>query len=225
MAEALHTICEQVPACHAERCVRDIMTTPVHTVDMDDSILHVKRLFEREGCHHAIITKHRQAHGVVSDRDLLKVLSPFVGSKTMERSQDLNTLKKRVHQIMSRDLVTIKPDEAIAATAEKMLQERVSCLPVLDDNGTILGIVTVRDFLKWSVDQAGVNERHADELAQDEGVLVVIDGNHCYAPDAKIARRIRKAARQYDAKNGVDSAQAKRLPMIAETTDPKLANA
>ncbi len=149
---------QQLPTCPPEQCVRDIMTTPVHSVDMDDSLLSVKHLFERERCHHVVIMNQHRAFGVVSDRDILRVLSPFVGSKMMERSQDLNTLKKRVHQIMSRNVVTIRPDETIAATAEKMLEEKVSCLPVVEDSGAMIGIVTVRDFLRWSVGLAGEKE-------------------------------------------------------------------
>ncbi len=140
--------------------VRDIMTTPVHTVDMDHSILTAKRLFDREHCHHVVILRRNRAFGVVSDRDILKAISPFVGNRLMERSQDVNTLKKRVHQIMSRHLVTIGPDEAIAEAARRMLSQRVSCLPVVDDSGSLLGIVTIRDFLGWAVDTSGVNEDH-----------------------------------------------------------------
>lgn len=178
----------QVAADQSEFPVRDIMTAPVHCVDMDDSLLAVKRIFERERCHHVVILRHRRAHGVVSDRDILRVVSPFIGSKMMERSQDLNTLKKRVHQIMSRNLITITPDDTIAAAAKKMLKERVSCLPVVDDDGSVVGIVTVRDFVAWAVGHAGVNRRNEGELEQDEGVLIIIDGNRCYLPDAKNVR-------------------------------------
>ena len=129
--------------------VRDIMTTRVHTVDMDDPMLTAKRLFDREHCHHAVVMQRNRVFGVVSDRDILKVISPFVGNRMMERSQDLNTLKKRVHQIMSRDLVTIGPDETIVEAADKMLSERVSCLPVVDESRSLLGIVTIRDFVVW----------------------------------------------------------------------------
>lgn len=180
-------------------CVRDIMTTPVHSVEMDDSVLSVKRLFEREGCHHVVVMKNLRARGVVSDRDVLKVLSPFVGNKMMERAQDVNTLTRLVHQIMSRDLVTIGPEESLTVTAEKMLGECVSCLPVVDDDGIVVGIVTVRDFVKWSLDSAGATARHPAEPDQDEGVLVIIDGARCYSPDAKLARKIREAERRDNA--------------------------
>ncbi len=142
-------------ADHSELRVQDIMTTPAHCVEMDDSILTVKHLFERERFHHAVILRQGRVHGVVSDRDILKVVSPFVGNEMMERTQDLNTLKKRVHQIMSRDLITISPDKTITEAAVLMVQERVSCLPVVDDDLSPLGIVTLRDFVAWVLGQVG----------------------------------------------------------------------
>jgi len=224
MAETLHTgpedSLEQRSAdSQTGRFVRDIMTTPVHTVDMDESLLTVKRLFERERCHHVVIKRHRRAFGVVSDRDILRALSPFVGSKTMERAQDINTLKKRVHQIMSRDLVTIKPDDTISATAEKMLQEDVSCLPVVDDSGSVVGIVTVRDFVRWSLDLASSQRRHPGKLDEEDGIVVVVDGNQCYSPNSEIAGLIREAVCLYDADHGARFARAKRLPVTPDTAN------
>jgi len=192
--------------------VRDIMTTPVHTVDMDHSMLAAKRLFDHERCHHVVILRRNRVFGVVSDRDILKAVSPFVGNRMMERSQDVNTLKKRVHQIMSRNLVTIGPDETVAEAARKMLGERVSCLPVVDDSGSLLGIVTIRDFLAWAVDASGVNEGRPGEFEHDKGILIIIDGARCYSPPVAIARLIREAESSYEEIHGAGSARAKRLP-------------
>lgn len=141
----------QSPASQSVMYIRDIMTTPVHTVDMDDSVLTAKRLFDREHCHHVVVLERSRVLGVVSDRDILKAISPFVGNRLMERSQDLNTLKRRIHQTMSRDLVTIGPENTIAEAADRMLSERVSCLPVVDESRSLLGIVTIRDFVVWAV--------------------------------------------------------------------------
>jgi len=50
--------------------------------------------------------------------------------------------------IMSYDVVTIGPDESIQRAARLMLQNRFSGLPVVDANGTLLGIITEGDFLR-----------------------------------------------------------------------------
>lgn len=192
--------------------VRDIMTTRVHTVDMDDPILTAKRLFDREHCHHAIVLQRKRVFGVVSDRDILKVVSPFVGNSMMERSQDLNTLKKRVHQVMSRHVVTIGQDETVAAAAAKILSERLSCLPVVDDGQSLLGIVTIRDFVQWAVTTSGVQVNPSDECEHDKGILIIIDGIRCYSPQVVIGRLIRAAESSYEEKHGAGTACAKCLP-------------
>jgi len=204
--------------CQRKHLVRDIMTTPVHSIDMDDSLLHVKQLFERERCHHVVVTNRRRAYGVVSDRDVLRAVSPFIGSKTMERSQDINSLKKRVHQIMSRDLVTTTPEETIAEASEKMIQQRVSCLPVVDKDGLVKGIVTVRDIVKWS---ARVSEKDGSPLNQSEpdgGILIIIDGKRCYSADVSLARLIREAEALYDVNDRPDAVQTKRLATPSTAT-------
>ena len=200
--------------------VRDIMTTRVATLDMDDSMLAAKRLFEREHCHHAVVLERKKVFGVVSDRDILKVVSPFVGNPMMERTQDLNTLKKRVHQIMSRNLVTTGPDETVADVAEKMLSERVSCLPVVNDSRSLLGIVTIRDFVACSVGTSGVDENHSSESESDEGILIIIDGTRCYSPPVAIARLLREAERSNEEKHGVAPARVKCLPNPRNETIP-----
>lgn len=50
--------------------------------------------------------------------------------------------------IMSHDVVTIGPDETVQRAARLMLQNRFSGLPVVDANGTLVGIITEGDFLR-----------------------------------------------------------------------------
>ena len=128
--------------------VHEAMTAKVHTLHLDDSLHMAARLFEREHFHHVVVLERGRVFGVVSDRDILKAISPFVGNSKMERAQDIGTLKKRVHQIMTRRPVTIGPEETVAAAAEKMLGQRVSCLPVVSGDGALLGIITIRDLVR-----------------------------------------------------------------------------
>ena len=98
-------------------CVRNIMTSQVHTLHMDDSLRTATSLFERERFHHVVIVERGRVQGVVSDRDILKAASPFVNNPILERPQDASTLKKRIHQIMTRTLVTVGPVVGLGALA------------------------------------------------------------------------------------------------------------
>jgi len=54
----------------------------------------------------------------------------------------------RAHQVMTRNVVTVTPESTIADAATKMLQNHISGLPVVDDVGKLVGIVSEGDFLR-----------------------------------------------------------------------------
>lgn len=56
----------------------------------------------------------------------------------------------RAHQIMTRDVITVTPHTSIEDAAKIMLRTHVSGLPVLDDAGKLVGIVSESDFLRRS---------------------------------------------------------------------------
>ena len=126
----------------------DIMTAPVVTVDMDDRLERVKEIFDAKGFHHLLVTdENERLSGIVSDRDLLRALSPYVGSAA-ETTRDLATLNKRVHQIMTRRPLTLRPQSAIAEAVNLLLTRRISCIPIVDDDLKPVGIVSWRELLK-----------------------------------------------------------------------------
>ena len=101
--------------------VSDVMTQPVVMITMDDSIRVIRDMFERNRYHHLIVQgDNHECVGVISDRDLLKNISPFVG-KLRERSEDRSLLERRAHQIMTRQLIAVRPNTALRAAARVML--------------------------------------------------------------------------------------------------------
>ena len=56
----------------------------------------------------------------------------------------------RAHQIMTRDVITVTPHTTIEEAAKIMLETRISGLPVMDDAGRLVGIVSESDFLRRS---------------------------------------------------------------------------
>ncbi|RNC82727.1 MAG: CBS domain-containing protein [Phycisphaera sp.] len=132
--------------------VSTIMSNRVVTVTPDDSLNSVRRLFDKHKFHHLIVVDRDKAVGVISQRDLLKHLSPFVGTLS-EKSRDSWTLDKRVHQVMTRSIVWMEADAPITEAALLMAANRISCLPVLDRKGHPIGILTSRDVLRWVADR------------------------------------------------------------------------
>ena len=128
--------------------VRAIMTTRVVSVEMDDRLDVVKQIFDSLNFHHLLVLgDDKTLCGVVSDRDLLKALSPYIGSAA-ETGRDVATLNRRVHQIMSRKVITLHPQDSVADAVRLFLENRISCIPIVDDGFKAVGIVSWRDVLK-----------------------------------------------------------------------------
>lgn len=135
--------------------VAAIMTPSVASVKMDDSLGSVARLFDDHGFDHAIVIEGDRCVGVISDRDLLRTISPFVGTDR-SRAMDEFTASKRVHQVMSRHPVSVTRETSIALACEKMVEFGIHCLPVLDGEGRPEGIVTSGDVMRWTARQLGI---------------------------------------------------------------------
>jgi len=123
------------------------MTENVITVGMDTFLNTMCEIFEKEKFHHLLVLEDNELCGVISDRDLLKALSPFLNT-TAEQNRDLWTLKKRAHQIMSREPITVSEDVNVDEAVQLMIRKNISCLPVMSSDGQIKGIVTRTDLLK-----------------------------------------------------------------------------
>jgi len=128
--------------------VGSIMTRRVVSVEMDDRLDVVKKIFDTLKFHHLLVVDSGgKLKGVVSDRDLLKALSPYVGSAA-ENARDIATLNRRVHQIMSRNLITLPPRASISDAVKLFLEQRISCIPIVDQALKPVGILSWRDVLK-----------------------------------------------------------------------------
>ncbi|MFT5008326.1 MAG: acetoin utilization protein AcuB [Granulosicoccus sp.] len=127
--------------------VKSFMTKHVFTVTMDDSVSDVKNLFDEHEFHHLLVVDRGKLSGVLSDRDLLKVLSPEVDSPNAT-AKDLACLKKPVHQIMTRRPITLHQDASIRDAIDVFNQHIISCLPIINDVGKAVGILTWRDVIR-----------------------------------------------------------------------------
>ena len=126
--------------------VSSIMTKEVMTVDMDISLMAICGIFDDKRFHHLLVIEDNELCGVISDRDVVKALSPFLNTLA-EQTRDLTTLRKRAHQIMSRKPITITKEASAEDAVRLMFQESISCLPVVSSDGQIEGIVTRKDLL------------------------------------------------------------------------------
>jgi acetoin utilization protein AcuB len=126
---------------------QDLMSTKVVTVHMDTRVTEIQAILQQQHFHHLPVVEDDKLEGIISDRDLLRLISPFIG-KVNEQPRDLDTLNRAAHQIMTRQPITVGPSTPIEKVIDWMLNSDISCLPVVDEERHILGIITWRDILR-----------------------------------------------------------------------------
>jgi acetoin utilization protein AcuB len=132
----------------AKATVAEWMSTDSRSVDMDAPLGAIRELMSMYGCHHLLVKDAGVVVGVISDRDVLRNLSPGVDKRFSSRG-DIETLEKPAHQIMSRGLQSVPPSSSIPEAAALMLKHHINCLPVIDETGC-RGVLTTSDVLRWT---------------------------------------------------------------------------
>src|SRR5437868_1750246 len=66
----------------------------------------------------------------------------FQSAPNIRVKRPKRTKLMRAHQIMTRDVITVTPDTAITDAARRMLDNHISGLPVVDNTGKLVGIVS-----------------------------------------------------------------------------------
>ena len=118
--------------------VADVMIGKVVTLSPHHSFNDVANLMnDRYFRHCVVVDQGGVVIGVISDRDILRALA-----------RNPNSRSKSLDQIMTKQPVTVKRNTAIIDAVGKMLAKRINCLPVIDDDGRVCGIVTSTDLLK-----------------------------------------------------------------------------
>jgi len=124
-----------------------IMTHPVVTVELDDSVRDLKAILDAAPFHHLLVTEGKTLYGVISDRDIFKALSPNLGTP-LESPRDAAALNKRAHQIMTRKPYTLRRNASIKQAISLFEKHKISCIPIVDADNCVEGIVTTRDIIR-----------------------------------------------------------------------------
>ena len=128
--------------------VADRMTPDPITVAPDAGLVEVRALFRRHKFRHVPVVEDGRLVGVVSDRDVLAALSPFLDTPA-ETWRDAETLAARAGDLMTPAPRTVAPDASLADAARRMVEADVSSLLVTDGD-RLVGILTARDVLRAS---------------------------------------------------------------------------
>jgi acetoin utilization protein AcuB len=132
--------------------IKSLMSTDIVTVDMDDTLGKVKEIFAEKGFHHLLVVEQKRLLGIISDRDLLKSISPKVDT-VAATTQDLATLNKRAHQIMTRKPLCLPETASVLDAIHLFNENKISCIPILNSASVPVGIVSWRDVMRVIADK------------------------------------------------------------------------
>ncbi|MEF8816855.1 MAG: CBS domain-containing protein [Salinibacter sp.] len=125
------------------------MSCDVVTVTPDAALVDIRKRLQEGGFNHMLVIEDGTLCGVISDRDVLKAISPFLDTYS-EKHRDVKTLSQPASEIMQDDPITVTPDTAIEEASRMLLDHRVSSLPVVEGSD-LVGIVTGKDMLEYYV--------------------------------------------------------------------------
>jgi acetoin utilization protein AcuB len=132
--------------------VDKIMSRNVVTVPPDAALMDIRKRLEEGGFNHMLVVEGGTLRGVISDRDVLQALSPFLDTYS-EEHRDVKTLSQPASAIMQADPITVSPGTPVAEASQTLLDHRVSSLPVVEGDA-LVGIVTGKDMLEYFIGEA-----------------------------------------------------------------------
>lgn len=136
------------------KTVGDVMVTRLATVPPDATLLQVRDIFAHVRFHHLLVVEEGRLVGLISDRDVLRTISPFFGTVN-EQPRDAALMVRKVHQIMARQPICATPTISLADAVRTMYRRKISALPVVDPvDGRLLGLLTWKDVVRAHMPEA-----------------------------------------------------------------------
>jgi acetoin utilization protein AcuB len=136
--------------------VKSWMAADVITVDEDTPMMKASIIMKEKKIRSLpIVNKTGKLSGIVTDRDL-RDASPSKASTldVYELNYLISTIK--IKDIMTKNLVFVRPDETVEFAAVLMLENKISSLPVINDKDSLIGIITQTDIFKVLINITGV---------------------------------------------------------------------
>jgi CBS domain-containing protein len=121
--------------------VGDFMTRDLVTVKETDDLALAESILRLGGIRHLPVVRDNQLTGLITQRDLLRASVPGSAARGVF-----------AEDVMTRNPTTVAPESSLAAAARILLRHKYGCLPVCEEDGTLVGIITESDFVRFAAD-------------------------------------------------------------------------
>lgn len=138
--------------------VQHWMTRDPITIEAETPFLEARLILRERHIRHLPVVDRGKLVGVVTDRDL-KEAAPS-GATTLDvYEMNYLLLKMKVRDLIKRLPITVRPATSVEEAARLMHDHKIGCLPVVDDAGMLVGLITETDLLRAIVEILGYTEK------------------------------------------------------------------
>jgi acetoin utilization protein AcuB len=126
----------------------ELMTRDPVTVAVSAPVREAASLLFTFGFRHLpVVDDRKKLVGMVSDRDMRGFSAPYLIADEYVGSGP-GALDAPVEELLDGDVLSVRPDSDLADVVGLMLRNRVGAVPVVDDEGFVMGIVSYVDILR-----------------------------------------------------------------------------
>ena len=137
--------------------VRKKMHKDLVTISKDERMTVAKKLLKEKNIRHLPVVEGKKLIGLVTNMDIRKAeASPATSLEIRELHYLLDKLT--VGEIMTRNVITISPDISVEEAAILLHDNKIGCLPVVED-GNLIGIITENDVMEILIEVLGMKEK------------------------------------------------------------------
>jgi acetoin utilization protein AcuB len=135
------------------------MIRKVTTIDPEAGIAEAKEKMRRERIHSLpVVSADRTLIGIVTDRDVRSAWPSDLFSEEETLRQLERSAELKIKDIMTADPVTVSPANTLQDALLLMQKIHVGALPVVDRDGKVAGIISLRDLLRAFTEVLGIDE-------------------------------------------------------------------
>jgi CBS domain-containing protein len=146
-SDIFRAIIAELPTLKEEIRVEDYMTREVVTIVPDTSLLETHRLMGTKRIRALPVLEDGKLIGIVTRTDVMSA-DPSRLANRFNQEVSLKILVQPVEKLMSRELITIRAQQPIVDAAQKLLVNKIHSLPVVDETGNLIGILTDSDLFR-----------------------------------------------------------------------------
>ncbi|MEI7751329.1 MAG: CBS domain-containing protein [Candidatus Omnitrophota bacterium] len=130
--------------------LKDIMVTHVITGHIDDRLSVIEEKFSEHSIRHIpIVDDKNRILGIFTYKDLAKILAPH-RTEDGDYYYDKDEMDQFVlRYVMTKKPVTLGPDDMLKHAVDIMAIEKYDCIPIAKADGTLVGIVSQVDIMKF----------------------------------------------------------------------------